>query len=101
MCMEHEDRHRSQASRYAGRVSLPLIVHWITLRETSRGEGLKVELPPRVLAQDIPATEQFIKCMVSPGTLLKAAVSRVKNTEEQDGPSKMALRIKAFAAKPD
>lgn len=60
-----------------------------------------MELPPRVLAQDIPATERFIRCAVSPGTLLKAAVSRVKNTEEQDGASKMALRIKAFAAKPD
>lgn len=60
-----------------------------------------MELPPRVLAQDIPATEQFIRRTISPGTLLKAAVSRVKKTEEQDGASKMASRIRAFAAKPD
>lgn len=60
-----------------------------------------MELPPRVLEQDIPVTGQFIRCAVSPGTLLKAAVSRVKSTEEQDGARKMASWIKVFAAKPD
>lgn len=59
--------------------------------------GLKVELPPRGLEQDIPATEEFIRWTVFPGIPLKAAVSRVKSTEEQDGPSKMA----SFAAQPD
>lgn len=40
MCMEHEDQHRSQDSRFAGRVTFPLIAHGITLLETSRGVGL-------------------------------------------------------------
>lgn len=56
-----------------------------------------MELPPRGLEQDIPATEEFIRWTVSPGTPPKAAVSRVKSTEEQDGASKMA----SFAATPD
>ena len=56
-----------------------------------------MELPPRGLEQDISATEEFIRWTVSPGTPLKAAVSRVKSTEEQDGASKMA----SFAAKPN
>lgn len=48
-----------------------------------------------------PSHRAVVRCTVSPGTLLKAAVSRVKSTEEQDGASKMASRIKVFAAKPD
>ena len=56
-----------------------------------------MELPPRRLEQDISDMEEFIRWTVSPGTALKATLSRVKSTEEQDGASKMA----SFAAKPD
>lgn len=102
MCMEHEDGRAQEPSQqvcWKGQFPIGGSLDY-SLRKKQRS-GAEGGAATQGAGTGHPSHRAVIRYTVSPGTLLKAAVSRVKRTEEQDGATKMASRIKVFAAKPD